>query len=308
MLDAAPEGFLAEVLQGLGRTQKRLHPKWFYDRRGSALFEEITRQPEYYPTRVETAILRAGAAQLAALVPEDGTLVELGSGASQKTRLLLDRGGHFGAYAPVDISRDFLLATCDALGRDYPDLAILPVVGDFMAALDLPEAVAGSEKVAFFPGSTIGNLDEDEAVALLARVREWRGIRAFILGADLVKPVPDLIAAYDDAAGVTAAFNLNVLVRIARELGAEIELDAFRHEARWAPERPGIEMHLVAERPTALSLAGRTFPFAAGESILTETCRKYDRESLRAMAGTAGWQVSEVLTDPDERFAVAVLD
>ncbi|UWQ19936.1 L-histidine N(alpha)-methyltransferase [Jannaschia sp. M317] len=307
MLDTPACALLADAQEGLNRPQKTLSPKWFYDARGSALFEQITRLPEYYPTRTEAAILRTDALRLAGLVPPGGALVELGSGASVKTRTLLDAGGHFGAYVPIDISEEFLLETAAHLRARYPYLPVHPVVGDFTQAVILPEAIVDQPKVGFFPGSTIGNLDPGEAVALLARARVWPGITRFVLGADLVKEQGDLIAAYDDAAGVTAAFNRNVLHRLNREVGADFDVPVFRHEARWCEDPARIEMHLVATRAQVVHLAGQDIHFAEGESIHTESCRKYTRRTLATLAAQAGWRLEDMLTDPRDRFAVAIL-
>lgn len=296
---------LADALVGLGQPQKQLSPKWFYDTRGSELFEEITALAEYYPTRTEAAILTAHADRLAGLVPPGGALVELGSGASVKTRTILDAGAHFGAYIPVDIAEEFLLHTARDLRVRYPALNVVPVVADFTAAIDLPPACDGVPKTAFFPGSTIGNLDPQAAVDLLARIHALDGVETFILGVDLVKDTQELIRAYDDAAGVTAAFNLNILARLNREVGADFDLDGFRHEARWVGDR--IEMHLVARHAQSVMLDGTVIAFEAGESIHTESCRKYTQTSLRALADAAGWLVDDMLADTDWRFMVAVL-
>nr|WP_281494024.1 L-histidine N(alpha)-methyltransferase [Jannaschia sp. S6380] len=298
---------MKDALAGLSAPDKSLPPKWFYDQRGSDLFERITELPEYYPTRTEAAILRDNAADLAGLVPPGGALVELGSGASVKTRILLDAGGHFGAYVPMDISAEFLHATADDLRRRYPALAVHPVVGDFTRPLDLPVAVDGLAKVGFFPGSTIGNLGEEQAVALLRGAAGWSDIRAFVLGVDLVKDPAELIAAYDDAQGVTAAFNLNILSRLNAEVHADFDLPAFRHEARWKADRNRIEMHLVSRCDQGVRLGGTKIRFAKGETIHTESCRKYTTASLSHLAGQSGWRVERMLTDDRERFAVAIL-
>ncbi|GIT89574.1 dimethylhistidine N-methyltransferase [Jannaschia pagri] len=307
MLDQTNTDLVTDALDGLRAPQKWLSPKWFYDDAGSAIFEQITDLPEYYPTRTEAAILRDHAAALAALVPGGGALVELGSGASVKTRTLLDAGSHFGAYVPIDISEGFLLDTAGDLMRRYPDLSIHPVVGDFTGPVDLPDAVAGASKVGFFPGSTIGNLDPEAAIDLLARARAWPDARHFILGADLVKEVPTLVAAYDDAAGVTAAFNRNVLHRLNREAGANFDVAAFAHEARWCDDPARIEMHLVATRAMQVTLGPEVIHFANGESIHTESCRKYTPDTLGQLAEAAGWGLAELLTDEQDRFAVAIL-
>ena len=308
MTVTAPDSaLLTDALAGLRARRKSLPPKWFYDRRGSELFERITRLPEYYPTRTEAAILVGHADRLAGLVPAGGALVELGSGASVKTRTLLSAGGHIGAYVPIDISEAFLLSTAADLRRRYPRLDVVPVVGDFTGPVTLPVSVADLPKIGFFPGSTIGNLDPAEAIALLARARSWPGIEGFILGADLVKPEAELIAAYDDSQGVTAAFNLNVLNRLNDEAHADFDLSAFRHEARWRTDPARIEMHLVARRAQTVTLGGHSIGFAEGESIHTESCRKYTAATLAGLAGTAGWTVEATLTDAGDRFAVAIL-
>lgn len=298
---------LIDALAGLTAPQKSLPPKWFYDRRGSELFERITDLPEYYPTRTEAAILRDNAADLAGVVPRGGALIELGSGASVKTRTLLAAGGHFGAYVPIDISEDFLMTTADDLRTRFPALAIHPVARDFTGPVTLPACVATMPKVGFFPGSTIGNLDPSDAIALLSRARTWNAVEGFILGADLVKPIGTLIAAYADAQGVTAAFNMNVLRRLNDDVEANFDLDTFRHEARWREDPARIEMHLVSAKAQKVTLGGTEIAFREGESIHTESCRKYTVETLTAMARQAGWHTTRILTDAEERFAVAVL-
>ncbi|TFL19164.1 L-histidine N(alpha)-methyltransferase [Jannaschia formosa] len=304
LADLSP--LVADALEGLRGRPKTLSPKWLYDRRGSELFERITGLPEYYLTRTETALLRAHAAEFAALVPHGGALVEMGSGASVKTRILLDAGRHFGAYVPIDISADFLAATARDLRARYPGLAVHPVAGDFTGPVDLPEAVSALPKVGFFPGSTIGNLPRAEAVALLARARGWDGAEAFLLGADLIKEAETLVAAYDDAQGVTAEFIGNVLVRLNGE-GADFDLDAFAYEARWDAARARIDMALVSTRDQVAHLAGEAIGFAAGERIHVSASRKFDRARLEALASDAGWRVGEVVTDAQARFALAVL-
>ncbi|KAJ55247.1 methyltransferase [Actibacterium mucosum KCTC 23349] len=298
---------LQSALQGLGLPQKRLDSKWFYDHRGSELFEEITQLPEYYPTRTETAILREHVGALAKYVPQDGALFELGSGASVKTRILLDDFDHIAAYLPSDISAEFLGGVARDLVRDYPDLDVVPVVADFMGAMALPAQYADMPKAVFFPGSTIGNLEAEGAVELLSRVRMMPGVRAFILGADLVKDTGELIAAYDDAQGVTAAFNLNVLRRLNAECGADFDLTAFAHEARWNQAHSRIEMHLVSRLEQTVVMGGEAIRFAAGESIHTENSHKYTQDRLAAMAARGGWRLVEFITDRQARFSVSVL-
>ena len=294
------------ALDGMSRRPKGLSPKWFYDARGSELFEVITTLPEYYLGRTERAILAAHLPEIAAHVPDGAVLVELGSGASVKTRLLLDGLPHVSGYVPVDISREFLSQTAAQLAADYPNLPVMPVVGDFMAEIFLPD-LGGRPVVGFFPGSTLGNLDPDGAVALLARLRAWPDHAALILGVDLVKAPALLEAAYDDAQGVTAAFNLNLLARLNREAGADFDLAAFRHRAVWNASASRVEMHLESLRAQEVRIAGRTIAFAAGETIHTENSHKFTTESLAAMAAAAGWHVADVLTDPEALFAVAIL-
>ncbi|WP_316013306.1 L-histidine N(alpha)-methyltransferase [Roseobacter sp. HKCCA0434] len=298
----------ASALAGLTASPKTLEAKWFYDAAGSALFERITELPEYYPTRTEAAILRAGTDRLAAAVPDDAALVELGSGASVKTRILLDRLDHLAAYVPIDISATFLAQVAEGLRAAYPALPILPVTGDFMSPVTLPPRIADRPKVAFFPGSTIGNLEPADATALLARIRDWPGIARFILGVDLVKDPATLTAAYDDAAGVTAAFNLNLLHRLNREAGADFDPDGFAHEARWNADAARIEMHLVSRHAQTVRLGDTEIAFAAGESIHTENSHKYTRDSLAGLAGVAGWRIADWMTDPDDLFAVSILE
>ncbi|MBY5934716.1 L-histidine N(alpha)-methyltransferase [Tateyamaria omphalii] len=298
---------LADALAGLTADEKTLGPKWLYDHRGSALFEKITRLPEYYPTRTEAGILHDNAAALAGLVPSAGALVELGSGASVKTRTLLDAGGHIGAYVPIDISRDFLLETAAALKNAYPALDVVPVVADFTAPVTLPDALAALPKAAFFPGSTIGNLTPARAQALLSGVRAWPGIEAFILGADMVKDISQLIAAYDDAQGVTAEFISNILVRLNRETGADFDLNAFDYKATWNADLARIDMHLVSNRSQQVTVGERTIPFYAGEPIHVSAARKYTTNSLTALANSTGWDLHDCHTDANGRFSVAVL-
>ncbi len=298
---------LAEhALQGLSQRPKTLSPKWFYDVRGSALFERITQLPEYYPSRTERAIIETRLSEIAAFAPEGAVLLELGSGASVKTRLLLDGLPQLGGYVPVDIAREFLMRTAAQLAADYPALSITPVAADFMGAIPVPD-LGGAPIVGFFPGSTIGNLDAEAAVALLARLRALPDHAALILGVDLVKARETLEAAYDDAQGVTAAFNLNLLARLNREAAGDFDLDAFRHKAVWNAQASRVEMHLESLRAQQVRVAGRVFAFEQGETIHTENSRKFTPESLAAMASAAGWRLERTLTDPAELFAVAIL-
>ncbi|KIC48247.1 hypothetical protein RA29_16590 [Tateyamaria sp. ANG-S1] len=301
------DALVADALAGLTARQKTLSPKWLYDHRGSALFEEITRLPEYYPTRTEAGILRDNADALAATVPTGGALLELGSGASVKTRTLLDAGGHIGTYAPIDISRDFLFETAEDLRHRYPTLDIVPVVADFTAPVALTAALTAVPKVAFFPGSTIGNLEPSRAQALLSAVRDWSDIRAFVLGADMIKETTTLVAAYDDAQGVTAEFIGNILIRLNREADADFDPSTFDYRATWNAALARIDMHLVSKRDQHVTLANEVISFADGEAIHVSAARKYDPQMLAALARSSGWDVNRQYVDDQAYFSVAVL-
>jgi len=300
--------FLKSVVDGLSRSPRALEPKWFYDARGSQLFEAICDLPEYYPTRAETALLERIAPDLARRIPDGAALVEYGSGSSAKTRSILSAAPQISVYAPIDISRAALEAAARAIKQDYPDLAVAPDVADFTQLNALPAASRGRPIVGFFPGSTIGNFDPDAAALLMSRARALMGPEAlFVLGADLVKETTVLTAAYDDSAGVTAAFNKNLLVRINRELGADFDLDAFAHRAVWNAEESRIEMHLVSTRPQTVHLAGRTFRFEAGESLHTENSYKFTVEDVTGLARRSGWRLLDRWISPPPAFAVFLL-
>ncbi len=306
-LSLIAEELLRDSLAGLQAETKTLSPKWLYDERGSALFEQITTLPEYYLTRTEAGILMDHAHQLAGMVPAGGALVELGSGASVKTRTLLDAGPHFRAYVPIDISADFLHMTADGLRRRYPQLQIMPVVGDFTGHVALPEALDCAPKIGFFPGSTIGNLEPTLARQLLAHARSWSHIEGFILGADFVKDARTLVSAYDDAQGVTAQFISNILTRLNKDVGANFDLDAFKYEARWNNDAARIDMSLVSLCDQTVDICGNTIDFAAAEAIHVSAARKYTPESLAELADCAGWEVDQILTDKKKRFGVCLL-
>ncbi len=306
-LDPQSSAFAADVLAGLGREPKQLPPKYFYDATGSELFERITMLPEYYPTRTELGILRAHGAEIAAIVPDGAALVEFGAGATTKARLLL-RHCSIGAYVPVDISGDFLKAQASRLQHDFPKLKVAPVVADFTAPFDLPKAVAALPKVGFFPGSTLGNFEPDEADAFLRGARSILGPGALMLiGVDLEKSADVLHAAYNDEAGVTARFNLNLLARIDRELGGDFDLAAFSHRAIYNRARHRVEMHLVSRKPQTAHVLGKNFSFRAGESIHTENSYKYSLERFAALAGNAGWTLRTTWTDEAKLFSVHAL-
>ncbi|MFL9824824.1 L-histidine N(alpha)-methyltransferase [Rhodoplanes sp. SY1] len=305
--DTAHRAFLADVVAGLSADPKTIPPKYFYDERGSQLFEAITRTPEYYPTRTETSILTARAAEIAAFIPQDAVLVEFGAGALTKVRILLD-AAPVRAFVPVDISEAFLRGQAARLSREMPGLQVLPVVADFTASFPLPAEVATAPKVGFFPGSTIGNFEPHEATAFLRHAGALLGPGArLILGVDLVKDSDVLVAAYNDAAGVTAEFNLNLLRRINRELGANFDLSAFWHRAVYNREQHRIEMHLASKARQRVRVDGRCFDFRRGETIHTENSYKYTPDLFRTLASGAGWRVATTWTDPQKWFAVHAL-
>lgn len=301
--------FASDVLEGLSRPRKSLPSKHFYDAVGSDLFEAICRQPEYYPTRTETALLGEIAPRIAERLEPGSVVVEYGSGASLKTRLLLDAAPHLFGYAPLDISDTALDAAAASIRLAYPTLKVEPQVADFTKPLSLPAICDRRPLVGFFPGSTIGNFEWLDAVRFLREARRLLGEASkFILGADLVKGPDILVRAYDDRAGVTAAFNLNLLARINRELGADFDLAAFRHRAIWNETLSRIEMHLESLKDQTVSLpCGKRFEFARGETIHTENCHKFTQSGLAMMAQSAGWRVEESWVSPAPRFAVLLL-
>ncbi len=275
----------AEALGGLLAERKTLPPKLFYDAPGAELFERICALDEYYVTRAELAILRERAGEIAALAGPRCALVEYGSGAGVKVRLLLDALDAPAAYVPVDISREQLAAVAASLAGDYPGVAVRPLCADYTAPLRLPRLPAGARRLAFFPGSTIGNFHPTEAAAFLRRMRRSLGPGgALILGVDRRKAAATLRAAYDDRDGVTAAFNLNVLARLNRELGADFDLARFRHRASFAPGPSRVEMHLESLAEQEVRVAGARVRFARGETLWTESSYKYDRARLRALS------------------------
>ena len=308
---AAPASdlLLAEILTGLNAPQKYLYPKFFYDQHGSELFDRICELPEYYLTRIEQAILETHAPRFIRRLGPGIRLVEPGSGSSLKTRVLLDALVAPAVYVPVDISRSHLLAVAESLVTRYPCIEILPVCADFTLPFDLPDAALPiRQTVVFFPGSTIGNFDRDEAIALLRMMAQLAGHDGLVIvGADLRKSRAVLEAAYNDAAGVTAEFNLNLLARLNREYGADFDLDAFEHRAPWVEKDSRIEMHLVSRRAQRARIGGAEIVFEAGESIWTESCHKYDCDQFAAMAAAAGLDVREIWMDDEQRFSVQLL-
>ena len=306
--DQAEAGsFMADMIEGLSRPQKSLSPKYFYDAAGSDLFEDITRLPEYYPTRQEAALLRQLSPSLAAEFGDNAVLVEFGSGASEKTRILLDAAPSLSAYIPIDISPDALSAAAARISAQYPRLEVRPVVGDFLHLGELPELGRG-RRIGFFPGSTIGNLSPEDAVAFLKNARErLEPGSLFILGVDLVKDPALLVAAYDDAEGVTAAFNLNLLARANGDLGADFDLDQFEHLALWNPDASRMEMHLRSRADQVVNIDGQRFRFLAGETLHTESSRKFTEMSVRGLAKASGWTLERFDVGPAPSVALALL-
>jgi L-histidine N-alpha-methyltransferase len=296
--------FRADVLAGLAQPQKAIPARWFYDHSGSELFEQITHLPEYYPTRTEVEILSERCCQVALAVGKGRAVVEFGAGSATKTPLLLDCIEP-SSYVPIDISGDFLRESCEVLAARYPDMPIVPVEADFTRPVDLPAELGDAPRLGFFPGSTIGNLTPAPAVDLLRAMRATLGDDGMLLiGMDLVKERSVLTAAYDDRAGVTAAFNLNLATRINRELGGTIPVDALRHRAVWNADRARIEMHLEATRDIAFTVAGRAFAMQAGETVHTENSHKYDLRSATTLLLSGGWEPVARYTDAGHRFMV----
>lgn len=300
---ATPSTFRQQVLRGLKASVKTLSPALFYDAAGAQLFEQICELPEYYPTRTERAILERYAGELAERAGAGCALIEYGSGAGVKVRYLLDRLESPVAYVPVDISREQLLDVARERSAQYPALRILPVCADYTTPFELPVLPPAARRVAFFPGSTIGNFHPAEAAAFLHRVRHTVGARGgLILGVDRRKDERVLHAAYNDAAGVTAAFNLNLLTRLNREFGADFDLRRFRHRAFFDDAMSRIEMHLEATVAHRVIVDGQVIEFAAGETIHTECSYKYDRERLAELAEASGFRIETLYTDECDWF------
>jgi L-histidine Nalpha-methyltransferase len=296
--------FLEDVIEGLSRPRKSLSPKYFYDAEGSRLFERICRLREYYPTRVELAVTKQNLSQVARFAGRGAALIEYGSGEGVKTRLLL-QALRPALYMPIDISRDALERAVPRLQRAFPRLRIVPVRGDFSRPLELPPLPERARRVVYFPGSTIGNLTPDEAQGFLRMTRAQIGARgAMIVGVDLKKDANVLHAAYNDAHGVTAAFNLNLLARINRELDGDFDLRRFRHYAFYEPTAGRIEMHLVSTERQSVTIGAHRFSFERGESIHTENSYKYSIAEFQALAARTGFRAVKVWTDPRGWFAI----
>jgi dimethylhistidine N-methyltransferase len=298
--------FLAEALEGLSASRKALSPKWLYDARGSALYELICEQPEYYVARTELALLERYADEIAEAVGPRAIVFEYGAGSAKKTARLLRALEAPAAYLPVDISPDALAGATAALARVFPRLPIHAVVGDFTNGATVPElGIPHARRLAFFPGSTIGNFDPPDAVALLRKLARDAGPGGgLVIGVDLPKDEGTLLRAYDDAMGVTAAFDLNLLARMNRELGADFRLSSFRHRAVWEPRRSRIEMHLMSREAQLVHVGGAPFSFAAGESIHTESSYKWEPRSFDALAAIAGWRLDRTWTDERAWFSI----
>lgn len=308
-LHPTPDDILGDVLAGLARTPKRLPSKYFYDKRGSELFEEITQQPEYYLTRIELALLRASGAEIAAAVGPCAHVVEYGSGSGRKTRLLLDALVDPVAYTPIEISRSALLASVERLDREFDDIEVLPVLADFTQPVPLPQSEREADHaLVFFPGSTLGNFTDDEAVRLLRAMRETMGERGgALIGIDLQKSPVIIAAAYNDANGVTAAFTLNLLARLNRDIHSDFDLDGFDHRAVYLPDAGRIETFLVSRRPQTVNIDGKRFDFAQGEAMQVEYSQKYTDQAFTALAARAELRVAHSWNDPDDWFGLRLL-
>lgn len=305
-LEPLPANFLREVLCGLQKSQKELYSKYFYDERGSQLFEQICTLEEYYPTRTELSILQNCAHEIAELLGARIQLIEYGSGSSKKTRILLDALHEPGAYVPIDISKEHLLISAVSLAFLYPDLEVLPVCADYTSAFEIPKpGKCARQRIAFFPGSTIGNFDPEPARRFLARIAsECQGL---LIGVDLKKDFTILHRAYNDDEHITACFNKNILVRINRELGATFNVEQFEHYAFYNPGKSRVEMHLVSLIDQEVCIGDVRVPFGSGESIWTESSYKYTSEEFAMLAAEAGFRVARVWTDEQKLFSVQYL-
>ncbi len=304
--DLSAKHELDELIDGLTRPQKVISPKYFYDETGSELFDAICEQPEYYPTRTEIGILRGCVDEIADLVGLRPSVIEFGSGASLKIRILLSHLHEVAAYVPVDISREFLVRSADLLAADFPELEILPVAADFTKPFDLPNPKVMPERnLVFFPGSTIGNFSPDAAVSLMRVMRaEAKAGGALLIGVDLQKDTALLERAYNDAAGYTERFNLNMLAHVNERFGADFDLDAFEHRAIYDERLGRIEMHLVSRRRQTIRVGHAEIRMDAGEYILSECSHKYTLEGFAEMAAIAGFRIERVWTDADKLFSV----
>jgi len=307
-LDAQTLAFRDDVLKGLSAPIRAIPARWLYDRRGSELFDEITRLPSYYPTRTETGIFHDIMPEIAARVPKCAVVVEFGAGSQTKTPILLEAIAP-AAYVPVDISGEYLEQSASELQQRFPSIEVIPVVADFARPFSLPGGIDHLPRLGFFPGSTIGNFVPWSGTDLLRQFRSLLGPGAkLLIGMDRVKPVERLLAAYDDPQGVTAEFNLNLLVRINRELDGDIPVDAFRHQARWNDILSRIEMHLVASRDAEFSVSGKAFRFTECSSIHTENSHKYGRRGGRVLLLAGGWTPIAEWTDENQDFSIILAE
>ena len=304
-----PDVELDQLIDGLRQAEKMISPKYFYDERGSQLFDEITRLPEYYPTETELGIMRDNIGEIASLVGKQASLIEFGSGSSLKTRVLLEHLDELAAYVPVDISEDHLLESARQIREDFPDLDVLPVVADFTHPFQLPSPkVMPVRNIVYFPGSTIGNFTNEAAQELLEVMYGEAGAGgALLIGADLQKDPAIIERAYNDSAGVTAEFNRNMLRHLNREFGADFDLDAFAHSAKYNESKGRVEIRLVSQKDQTFTLGGESFSIARDEAILTEYSHKYTLEGFAAMAETAGFGVERVWMDAERLFSVQYL-
>ena len=312
LLDLHPpeDDFDQDVLRGLQAAKKSLSPKYFYDLRGSRLFDRITDLPEYYPTRTEIAIMATSMDEIAAAIGPAVSVIEFGSGSGLKTRQLLSGLIDPVSYVPVEISRDHLLASARAIAAEFPDIEVLPVCADFTRPFDLPNPERMPERnLVYFPGSTIGNFPPDEATQLLEVMYvEAKPGGALLIGVDLRKDREILERAYNDEAGVTAEFNLNLLRRINREVGADFDLSGFSHRAHWNDDESRIEMRLISSVDQVVTVAGKEIVFEQGEAILTEYSHKYDLDAFRQLAGEAGFEIRSVWMDQEQLFSIQLLE
>jgi dimethylhistidine N-methyltransferase len=307
-LEPAHAEFAGAVLAGFARKPRSLPCRFFYDARGSALFEEITQLEEYYPTRVETALLEAHGKEIADAMGDARVLVEFGSGSSRKTSLLLGALSRVSVYVPIDVAGDALAEAAEWLAERHDGLAIRPLVADFTRTRALPAAIGGQRKLGFFSGSTIGNLTHDDAKAFLVNAARLLGQGAsFLVGVDLKKDPSILIPAYNDRRGITAAFNLNLLERINRELDGDIDVGRFAHDAIYDEANGRVEMHLVSHARQTVRVLGRPFHFTRGERIHTENSHKYSVEEFQVLATRTGWTPAHVWTDKDRLFSLHLL-
>ncbi len=306
---AADAQLLDDVIAGLSRSPKRLPSKYFYDERGSELFDRICELPEYYPTRTELTIMRRHGPEMAACIGPGAQVVELGAGSTRKIRLLLDQLEEPSGYVPVDISESYLLQQSEELQQDYPELTVEPVAADFMEAIALPALPSGARRrVIYFPGSTIGNLGSGESRDLLQRIADAAAPEGgLLIGLDLRKDPTVLEAAYNDAQGVTRAFNLNMLHRLCDELHAEIAIEQFEHRAFYNEKKSRVEMHLVSLRDQSIQVGPHEFPLARGESIHTENSYKFDLAEFGARARAVGLEPRKAWTDERSWFGVQYL-